>query len=133
VQTLGGPVLFVLLWSTGFVGARLGMPHAEPMTFLALRFALTAALLGLAALLLRAAWPPRPADWGHLAVAGLLMHGVYLGGVFVAIRLGLEAGLSALIVSLQPLLVAATARVFLGERVPPRACSAWRWGSPASS
>jgi drug/metabolite transporter (DMT)-like permease len=115
------PGLFVLLWSTGFIGARLGMPHAEPMTFLTLRFALTAALLAGAAALLRAPWPRRPADWGHLSVAGLLMHGVYLGGVFVAIRLGLEAGLSALIVSLQPLLVAASAGLLLGERVGPRA------------
>jgi drug/metabolite transporter (DMT)-like permease len=115
------PGVFVLLWSTGFIGARLGMPHAEPMTFLALRFALTAALLGVAALATNAPWPSRPLDWGHLAVAGLLMHGIYLGGVFVAIRLGLEAGLSALIVSLQPLLVAAAARLSLGERVPPRA------------
>lgn len=114
------PCLFVLLWSTGFIGARLGMPHAEPMTFLALRFALTAALLGLAALVWRAPWPRRPADWGHLAVSGLLMHGVYLGGVFVAIRMGLEAGLSALIVCLQPLLVAATAPLLLRERVGPR-------------
>lgn len=115
------PALFVLLWSTGFIGARLGMPHAEPMTFLALRFALAAAVLALAALVARAPWPRRAADLGHLAMAGLLMHGVYLGGVFVAIRLGLEAGLSALIVSLQPLLVAAAAGLFLGERVPPRA------------
>ena len=107
------PGLFVLLWSTGFIGARLGMPHAEPMTFLALRFALTAACLMAGALLWRAAWPSRPAEWGHLAVAGLLMHGIYLGGVFVAIRLGLEAGLSALIVSLQPLLVAAAAPFLL--------------------
>ena len=114
------PGLFVLLWSTGFIGARLGMPHAEPMTFLALRFALTAACLMAGALLWRAAWPSRPAEWGHLAVAGLLMHGVYLGGVFVAIRLGLEAGLSALIVSLQPLLVAAAAPFLLAERVGAR-------------
>jgi drug/metabolite transporter (DMT)-like permease len=114
------PALFVLLWSTGFIGARLGMPHAEPMTFLALRFALTAACLALAAVAWRAPWPRRPADWGHLAVAGLLMHGVYLGGVFVAIRLGLEAGLSALIVSLQPLLVAAGAPWLLAERVGAR-------------
>jgi drug/metabolite transporter (DMT)-like permease len=115
------PALFVLLWSTGFIGARLGMPHAEPMTFLALRFALTAALLGLAALLWRAPWPRRRADWGHLAVAGLLMHGIYLGGVFVAIRLGLEAGLAALIVCLQPLLVAAAAPLVLTERIGGRA------------
>jgi drug/metabolite transporter (DMT)-like permease len=114
------PALFVLLWSTGFIGARLGMPHAEPMTFLSLRFALTAAVLALAALVWRAPWPRRPTEWGHLAAAGLLMHGVYLGGVFVAIRLGLEAGLSALIVGLQPLLVAAAAPLVLAERVSTR-------------
>lgn len=121
LEALALPALFVVLWSTGFIGARLGMPHAEPMTFLALRFGLAALLLGLAALAARAPWPRRPADLGHLAVAGILMHGIYLGGVFVAIRLGLEAGLSALIVSLQPLLVAATAGLLLGERVPGRA------------
>ncbi len=114
------PGLFVLLWSTGFIGARMGMPHAEPLTFLSLRFALTALLLGSAAILWRAPWPARRADWGHLAVSGILMHGVYLGGVFVAIRLGLEAGLAALIVGLQPLLVAATSPWLLHERVGPR-------------
>jgi len=114
------PALFVLLWSTGFIGARLGMPHAEPMTFLALRFLITASCLAIAAVLWRAVWPTRARDWGHLALAGLLMHGVYLGGVFVAIRLGLEAGLSALIVSLQPLLVAAAAPFILAERIGPR-------------
>jgi drug/metabolite transporter (DMT)-like permease len=110
------PALFVLLWSTGFIGARLGLPHAEPMTFLSLRFAFTILLLGLAALAAGTRWPRRPVDWGHLAVAGFLMHAVYLGGVFVAIRLGLEAGLSALIVSVQPLLVATLAQPLLGER-----------------
>jgi drug/metabolite transporter (DMT)-like permease len=114
------PGLFVVLWSTGFIGARLGMPHAEPMTFLALRFALTAVCLAALAAFWQAPWPPRPRDWGHLAVAGLLMHGIYLGGVFVAIRLGLEAGLSALIVSTQPLLVAAAAPFLLAEQVTLR-------------
>lgn len=107
----------MLLWSTGFIGARLGMPHAEPMTFLALRFGITAACLAVGAVVWGAPWPARVGDWGHLAVAGLLMHGIYLGGVFVAIRLGLEAGLSALIVSLQPLLVAAAAPFILAERI----------------
>ena len=111
------PFLFVLLWSTGFIGARLGLPHAEPLTFLTLRFALSVALMGLAALALCAPWPRRLVDWGHLAVAGLLMHGPDLGGVFTAIGLGLEAGLTALIVSLQPLLVAASAQLLLGERI----------------
>jgi drug/metabolite transporter (DMT)-like permease len=68
----------------------------------------------------QAPWPRRPTEWGDLAAAGLLMHGVYLGGVFVAIRLGLEAGLSALIVGLQPLLVAAAAPLVLAERVSTR-------------
>jgi drug/metabolite transporter (DMT)-like permease len=111
------PAVFVVLWSTGFIGARLGMPHAEPMTFLAIRFALTAVILLVAAVAMQVPWPRRASAWGHLALAGLLMHGVYLGGVFVAIRLGLEAGLSALIVSLQPLLVAAAAPFLLAEPV----------------
>jgi drug/metabolite transporter (DMT)-like permease len=114
------PALFVLLWSTGFIGARLGLPYAGPLTFLSLRYALAVGLLVVIALLVRAPWPRRPADIVHYAVAGLLVHGVYLGGVFVGISLGVEAGLSALIVSLQPLLVAAFAGVLLGERVSAR-------------
>ena len=117
LQGVGVPALFVALWSTGFIGARLGLPHAGPLTFLALRFGLAAGLLVLVALATRAPWPSRPAELGHYAVAGLLVHGVYLGGVFVGISLGVEAGVSALIVGLQPLLVAALAGVFLGERV----------------
>ena len=114
------PVLFVLLWSTGFIGARLGLPHAGPLTFLSLRYGLAAGILLIIALDMRAPWPRRPTDIVHYAVAGLLVHGVYLGGVFVGISLGVEAGLSALIVSLQPLLVAAVAGVLLGERVSAR-------------
>ena len=114
------PSLFVLLWSTGFIGARLGLPHAGPLTFLSLRYGLAAALLVVIALAMQAPWPRRPADIAHYAVAGLLVHGVYLGGVFVGISLGVEAGLSALIVSLQPLLVAAVAGLLLGERVSTR-------------
>lgn len=114
------PALFVLLWSTGFIGARLGLPHAGPLTFLSLRYGLAAGLLIIIALLMRAPWPQRPTDIVHYSVAGLLVHGVYLGGVFVGISLGVEAGLSALIVSLQPLLVAAFAGVLLGERVSRR-------------
>ena len=69
----------MVLWSTGFIGARLGMPHAEPMTFLAIRFALTAAILLIVAVAMQVPWPRRASAWGHLALAGLLMHGVYLG------------------------------------------------------
>lgn len=120
IQTVGTPALFVLLWSTGFIGARLGLPHSEPLTFLSLRYVLAAGLLILVSLASRAPWPRRPTEIVHFAVAGLLVHGVYLGGVFVGISLGVEAGVSALIVGLQPLLTAALAGVMLGERVTSR-------------
>jgi drug/metabolite transporter (DMT)-like permease len=120
LQEVGVPALFVVLWSTGFIGAGLGLPHAGPLTFLALRFGLAAGLLVLVALATRAPWPRRPAEMGHYAAAGLLVHGVYLGGVYVGISLGVEAGVSALIVGLQPLLTAALAGALLGERVTPR-------------
>jgi drug/metabolite transporter (DMT)-like permease len=119
-QEAAVPALFVVLWSTGFIGARLGLPHAGPLTFLALRYGLAAGLLVLVALATRAPWPRRLAEVGHYAAAGLLMHGVYLGGVFVSISLGVEAGVTALIVGLQPLLTAALAGVLLGERVTAR-------------
>jgi drug/metabolite transporter (DMT)-like permease len=118
LQRVAIPALFVVLWSTGFIGARLGRPYAGPLTFLALRYALAAGLLTLIALATRAPWPRRSAEVGHYAVAGLLIHGVYLGGVFVGISLGVEAGVAALIVGLQPLLTSALASA-LGERVRP--------------
>lgn len=120
------PALFVLLWSTGFIGARLGLPYAGPLTFLSVRYALVTVLLVIIAQIMRAPWPKKMADVVHYAVAGLLVHGVYLAGVFVGISLGVEAGLSALIVSLQPLLVAVFAGVLLGERV-----SALQWAGLA--
>jgi drug/metabolite transporter (DMT)-like permease len=100
------PVLFVLIWSTGFVVARLGMPHAPPMTFLCWRYALS--LLGLAAWALwaKAAWPSSHRTWLHLAVTGVLLQAGYLGGVWSAVKLGLSAGTTALIVCLQPVLTA---------------------------
>ena len=87
---LGAPALFVFLWSTGFISAKLGLPHVEPMTFLTLRFVVVA--LGFAALTawLRLRWPA-PRAMLHQMVAGLLLHGVYLGGVFAAIDQGVEA------------------------------------------
>ena len=114
------PAVFVFLWSTGFIGAKLGLPYAEPMTFLALRFALVVAILAPLALLMRAPWPDRAADVGHIAIVGVLLHGVYLGGVFAAISLGVEAGTAALIVALQPILTAILAGPVLGERVSLR-------------
>jgi len=114
------PLLFVVLWSTGFIGARLGLPHSEPLTFLFVRYVLVVALLLLLALLGKAPWPAHAADWLHIGVAGLLIHGVYLGGVFIAISMGLPAGVAALVVGLQPLLVAVGAGLFLQEEVVRR-------------
>jgi EamA-like transporter family. len=114
------PGVFVLLWSTGFVGAKLGLPYAEPFTFLSLRFAAVIAFLLAVALATRAPWPKSPALWGHLAVSGLLVHGLYLGGVFAAIKAGLASGVTALVVGLQPLLTALVAGPLFGERISGR-------------
>jgi drug/metabolite transporter (DMT)-like permease len=100
------PAVFVLIWSTGFVVARFGMPHAPPMGFLAWRFVLSVAVFALWVAVARAAWPRSRAQFGHLAVVGLLIHAGYLGGVWSAVKLGLGAGTSALIVGLQPVLTA---------------------------
>ncbi len=100
------PMVFVLIWSTGFVVARFGMPYAPPMRFLAWRFALSVLAFGIWVWLSRAAWPKGRAQWAHLAVIGVLIHAGYLGGVWSAVKLGLGAGTTALIVGLQPVLTA---------------------------
>ena len=100
------PAVFVLIWSTGFVVARLAMPHAAPLTFLAWRYAFSVAAFGVWIVLARAAWPQGAAQWGHLAVTGVLMHAAYLGGVWAAVKSGLGAGTVALLVGLQPVLTA---------------------------
>jgi drug/metabolite transporter (DMT)-like permease len=115
--TLAAP-LFVVLWSTGFIGAKFGLPYIEPVTFLALRFLFVTAALLMWVLLARSAWLTR-AQARDAAVIGILLHAVYLGGVYKAIDLGIEAGVSALIVGLQPVLTAFIARQFLGERLTP--------------
>jgi len=114
------PWLFVLLWSTGFVSAKFGLPYAEPLTFLLLRFALVVALMLPFALLMRAAWPDTWAQAGHVAVAGVLMQGGYLSGVFCSIHLGMSAGVSALIVGIQPILTAFASAPLFGERLRAR-------------
>lgn len=111
------PVLFLLLWSGGFSFAKLGLAHAEPMTFLALRYALVLAVLAPIYVLLRPDWPRRRADWGHLALVGLLIQAVYFGASYMAFTLGMSAGGTALIVSLQPILVALLAPWLAHERV----------------
>lgn len=114
------PSLFIVLWSTGFIGARLGLPYAEPFTFLSLRMLVASLLLLAVALVMRAPWPTSRTAAAHIAMAGLLVHGIYLGGVFWAIGHGLAAGVAAIIVCVQPLLTAALAGAFLGERTLPR-------------
>ncbi|WP_445156898.1 DMT family transporter [Halomonas sp. E14] len=113
------PILFVALWSTGFIGAKFGLPHAEPFTFLVVRFALTLALLVPLVRLLDSGWPSGARLWAHIGVSGMLVHGAYLGGVFYGIYLGMPAGLTALLVGLQPLLTATLAGPLLGERIAP--------------
>jgi drug/metabolite transporter (DMT)-like permease len=113
------PATFVVLWATGFIGARYAMPWAEPFTFLAARFTLASALFaGLIAML--GSRRLTTAGALHAACAGVLMHGIYLGGVFWAIHRGMPAGLSALIVGLQPLITAVLAGKLLGEDILPR-------------
>jgi drug/metabolite transporter (DMT)-like permease len=111
------PAVFVLLWSTGFVGAKYGLPYAEPFTFLALRLGSAGALLAVLTAVTRSASPASRGQYGRAAVAGLLLHAGYLGGVFFAISTGLPASVAAVVVSLQPVLTAALATRLLGERL----------------
>ena len=113
------PALFVLLWSTGFIGAKLGVPYAEPFTFLSLRFALVIALMLPLAFVLRARWPTTMRTAGHIAVAGFLIQGGYLAGCFAAVYHGMPAGVTALVVGLQPIVTAFAAAPMLDERVSP--------------
>ncbi|GGJ26423.1 DMT family transporter [Deinococcus roseus] len=110
------PFLFVLLWSTGFVGAKYGLPYAEPFTFLALRLVIaTVLLLGLG-LVVKESKKMRPEHYWHAAVVGFLLHGAYLSGVFYAIHMGMPAGMTAVIVGLQPILSTLMARYTLKEQ-----------------
>lgn len=113
------PALFVFLWATGFIGARYAMPYAEPFFFLTTRFLIAAALLLVWALVSGTRWPGRRSAM-HALFAGCLIHGVYLGAVFWAVRHGMPAGMSALVVGLQPLITAVIAGIALGERIENR-------------
>jgi drug/metabolite transporter (DMT)-like permease len=114
------PLVFVFIWSTGFIGARYGLPYAEPFTYLALRMVLAASLMAGFAAVRRAGWPTSRRQTGHIAISGLLLHAGYLGGVFFAISRGMPAGISALVVGLQPILTAVIATVLLREHVSAR-------------
>src|SRR5262245_9765587 len=114
------PPLFVLLWASGFVVTKLGVAFAEPFTFLFYRFAIVTMLILVIALVTGAPWPRSRRTVAHIAVVGLLMQAVYLGGVYAAIAAGIPAGISALIVGMQPILTAVVVGPFLGERVSLR-------------
>ncbi|WP_298967568.1 DMT family transporter [uncultured Methylobacterium sp.] len=114
------PGAFVLIWATGFVVARLVAPHAEPLTFLSLRFLGTVAVLTGLALVSGARWPAGWRGWRDALIAGVLIQGLYLDAVFWSVHRGMPAGIAALVTSLQPLFTAAAAGPLLGERVSPR-------------
>jgi drug/metabolite transporter (DMT)-like permease len=116
VAIAAAPVLFVLLWSSGFIGARYGLPYIEPMTFLTVRMMLVVLIFAAIALIARARWPSG-IEIGHSLVAGALVHGIYLGGVFLAISKGVPTGISALIPGMQPILISTIANRWMGETV----------------
>ncbi len=117
------PAIFVFLWSTGYVGARYGLPYAEPLTLTSMRFALVLVILS-AIVATRGSRLPRAGSmWGHLAVAGLLIHTCFIGGIFTAIHLGTDISIAALIAGGQPLLTAIVAVTLLGETLTRR-----QWG-----
>jgi drug/metabolite transporter (DMT)-like permease len=112
------PAVFVVLWSTGFIATKYVLHNAEPLTYLAIRMALVVGLMAVIAAIARPRWPDR-AGIAHSVVAGILVHGFYLGGTAVAISHSIPAGLSALIPGLQPILTSTIANRWLGERVTP--------------
>src|ERR1700680_1547724 len=112
------PAIFVVLWSTGFVATKYVLRDADPLTYLTIRMAVVVGLMAIIAAIARPRWPDR-AGIAHSVVAGILVHGFYLGGTAVAIAHSIPAGLSALIPGLQPILTSTLANRWLGERVTP--------------
>lgn len=113
------PGLFVLIWSTGWISARFAAPYADPLTFLSVRYALAGALLAVLCVASGAVWPRGKAA-AHAALSGVLLHAIYLGGVWWAISKGLPAGISGLIAAVQPILTAFLAPRLAGETIPLR-------------
>ena len=112
------PAVFVVLWSTGFIATKYVVHNADPLTYLAIRMVLVVVLMALVVAIARPQWPDR-IGIAHSAVAGILVHGFYLGGTAIAIAHSIPAGLSALIPGLQPILTSTLANRWLGERVTP--------------
>ena len=118
IQFLSG--LFVFIWATGFIVAGIVSTRADPLTFLTLRHGLTAVVFVVLSLAVRAAWPKDPRAWRDAMIAGMLLHGFYIGGVFWAVSQGLGAGMTALVTGLHPLFTAALALPLLHERLVGR-------------
>lgn len=114
------PVIFLMLWSGGYAVAKLGLQYTQPMTLLALRFGLVVLIMGLAFVILRPPVPKTRAEWGHLAIVGFLIQTVYFGLSYMAFNAGVAAGTVALLMSLQPVLVALIVPSWSGERVGRR-------------
>jgi len=112
------PAMFVVLWSTGFIATKYVINNADPFSYLAIRMAIVVLLMGIIVAIARPKWPDR-AGMFHSSVAGILVHGFYLGGTAVAIAHSIPAGLSALIPGLQPIVTSTIANCWLGERVTP--------------
>ncbi|WP_346913276.1 DMT family transporter [uncultured Roseibium sp.] len=123
ILILAAPGVFVLLWSTGFIGSKMGTPYADPMVFLSIRFAAVLPLIAGIAVMMGARWPTSARAIVHCIVTGTLVHGIYLGGVFWAVHKGMPAGASAIVVGLQPVLTVLAAAPLLHERILPR-----HWG-----
>jgi drug/metabolite transporter (DMT)-like permease len=121
------PAVFVLIWSTGFIAARYGMPHAPPFSFLAMRYALSLLCFGVWVAVARIELPQDRRQWAHLAVVGMLIHAGYLGGVWAAVKAGIGAGTVALLVGLQPVLTALWMSLLAAPRGAPTRVSAWQW------
>lgn len=117
---LAAPLFFVFIWSTGWIAAKYAAPHTDPLWFLTIRFSVAAVIIALFALVVRAPWPKDGRAWLHGLVSGVLLHGIYLGGVWWAVKQGLSAGISGLLVALQPLLTALLAPYLLQERITPK-------------
>lgn len=114
------PVMFLCLWSTGYVVAKIGLQYAEPMTLLTLRYAAVVVIMSLLFLILRPPLPKTRADWGHVAFVGFLIQAIYFGMSYFAFRSGVAAGTVALIMSLQPIIVAIIAPRWSGEAISAR-------------
>ncbi len=120
LAALSLPLIFLILWSSGYVAGRLGLAHTGPLTLLSLRFALAAAVLTLIALASGAPWPRGWRAWGHLAVVGLLMQVLHFAGIYLGLHWGLSAGVAGLLIGLMPLATALGAQLWLGEHLGRR-------------